>query len=150
MRPAGRKQGSLPSVVAAVRGTRAPGDPTQAPSPAVPAQGAPLRKRACLQGGTEARKTPFLMQVSLLCSAKAEYSNCGENEYYNQTTGLCHECPQCGPGEEPYLVRPLPATLGPGQLSSITWRMSLARVYGSMCGPQAKSGWLPMGLRHPG
>lgn len=50
--------------------------------------------------------TSFLRQVSLMCSAKAEYSNCGENEYYNQTTGLCHECPQCGPGEEPYLVRP--------------------------------------------
>lgn len=50
--------------------------------------------------------TPFLWQVSLMCSARAEYSNCGENEYYNQTTGLCHECPQCGPGEEPYLVRP--------------------------------------------
>lgn len=50
--------------------------------------------------------TPFLWQVSLMCSARAEYNNCGENEYYNQTTGLCHECPQCGPGEEPYLVRP--------------------------------------------
>ncbi|XP_040479619.1 tumor necrosis factor receptor superfamily member EDAR isoform X3 [Ursus maritimus] len=44
-----------------------------------------------------------VLVVSLLCSARAEYSNCGENEYYNQTTGLCHECPQCGPGEEPYL-----------------------------------------------
>ncbi|KAL0620037.1 Tumor necrosis factor receptor superfamily member EDAR [Plecturocebus cupreus] len=38
-----------------------------------------------------------------MCSARAEYSNCGENEYYNQTTGLCQECPLCGPGEEPYL-----------------------------------------------
>ncbi|KAJ6634175.1 hypothetical protein lerEdw1_014113 [Lerista edwardsae] len=42
--------------------------------------------------------------VSLVCSAKAEYSNCGENEYYNQTTGMCHECPQCEPGEEPYMT----------------------------------------------
>ncbi|ELW72163.1 Tumor necrosis factor receptor superfamily member EDAR [Tupaia chinensis] len=44
-----------------------------------------------------------VLVVSLMCSARAEYSNCGENEYYNQTTGLCQECPPCGPGEEPYL-----------------------------------------------
>ncbi|CAI9535496.1 unnamed protein product, partial [Staurois parvus] len=44
---------------------------------------------------------PFIM-VSLVYSAVAEYSNCGENEYYNQTTGLCHCCPECEPGEEPY------------------------------------------------
>ncbi|KAH0624574.1 hypothetical protein JD844_032191 [Phrynosoma platyrhinos] len=43
-------------------------------------------------------------KVSLLYSANAEYSNCGENEYYNQTTGMCHECPQCDPGEEPYMT----------------------------------------------
>ncbi|XP_035127747.1 tumor necrosis factor receptor superfamily member EDAR isoform X1 [Callithrix jacchus] len=50
-------------------------------------------------------QTPWLpvLVVSLMCSARAEYSNCGENEYYNQTTGLCQECPLCGPGEEPYL-----------------------------------------------
>ncbi|XP_034857813.1 tumor necrosis factor receptor superfamily member EDAR isoform X1 [Mirounga angustirostris] len=53
----------------------------------------------------DGKRVPWLpvLVVSLLCSARAEYSNCGENEYYNQTTGLCHECPQCGPGEEPYL-----------------------------------------------
>ncbi|XP_046924908.1 tumor necrosis factor receptor superfamily member EDAR isoform X3 [Lynx rufus] len=53
----------------------------------------------------DCKQMPWLpvLVVSLLCSARAEYSNCGENEYYNQTTGLCHECPQCGPGEEPYL-----------------------------------------------
>ncbi|XP_004691443.1 PREDICTED: tumor necrosis factor receptor superfamily member EDAR [Condylura cristata] len=51
------------------------------------------------------KQTPWLpmLVVSLMCSAGAEYSSCGENEYYNQTTGLCHECPPCGPGEEPYL-----------------------------------------------
>lgn len=54
----------------------------------------------------KAEGTPLLCQVSLMCPARAEYSSCGENEYYNQTTGLCQECPQCGPGEEPYLVRP--------------------------------------------
>lgn len=48
---------------------------------------------------------PLSLQVSLVCSAKAEYTNCGENEYHNQTTGLCHPCPPCGPGEEPYMVR---------------------------------------------
>ncbi|XP_038597740.1 tumor necrosis factor receptor superfamily member EDAR [Tachyglossus aculeatus] len=46
---------------------------------------------------------PFLV-VSLMYSARAEYSNCGENEYYNQTTGMCHGCPQCEPGEEPYMT----------------------------------------------
>ncbi|XP_071991910.1 tumor necrosis factor receptor superfamily member EDAR isoform X2 [Engystomops pustulosus] len=44
---------------------------------------------------------PVLL-MSLVYSALAEYSNCGENEYYNQTTGLCHSCPECEPGEEPY------------------------------------------------
>ncbi|XP_054557539.1 tumor necrosis factor receptor superfamily member EDAR isoform X1 [Talpa occidentalis] len=53
----------------------------------------------------DCKQTPWLpmLVVSLMCSARAEYSSCGENEYYNQTTGLCHECPPCGPGEEPYL-----------------------------------------------
>ncbi|XP_032118875.1 tumor necrosis factor receptor superfamily member EDAR isoform X3 [Sapajus apella] len=51
---------------------------------------------------TQTSWLPVLV-VSLMCSARAEYSNCGENEYYNQTTGLCQECPLCGPGEEPYL-----------------------------------------------
>ncbi|XP_028906973.1 tumor necrosis factor receptor superfamily member EDAR [Ornithorhynchus anatinus] len=46
---------------------------------------------------------PFLV-VSLMFTARAEYSNCGENEYYNQTTGMCHGCPQCEPGEEPYMT----------------------------------------------
>ncbi|KAM5228278.1 tumor necrosis factor receptor superfamily member EDAR [Ctenodactylus gundi] len=53
----------------------------------------------------DGRWTPWLpvLLVSLLCSAWAEYSSCGENEYYNQTTGLCQLCPPCGPGEEPYM-----------------------------------------------
>ncbi|XP_037598902.1 tumor necrosis factor receptor superfamily member EDAR isoform X2 [Cebus imitator] len=51
---------------------------------------------------TQTSWLPVLV-VSLMCSARAEYSNCGENDYYNQTTGLCQECPLCGPGEEPYL-----------------------------------------------
>uniref|UniRef100_A0A3Q2KV44 Tumor necrosis factor receptor superfamily member EDAR n=1 Tax=Equus caballus TaxID=9796 RepID=A0A3Q2KV44_HORSE len=54
-------------------------------------------------GGCKSTLWLPVLVVSLMCSTRAEYSNCGENEYYNQTTGLCHECPQCGPGEEPYL-----------------------------------------------
>ncbi|XP_030057337.1 tumor necrosis factor receptor superfamily member EDAR [Microcaecilia unicolor] len=45
---------------------------------------------------------PFLM-VSLVYSATTEYLNCSENEYYNHTTGMCHVCPECEAGEEPYL-----------------------------------------------
>lgn len=60
-------------------------------------------------------RASFLWQVSLMCSAKAEDSNCGENEYHNQTTGLCQQCPPCRPGEEPYMVR---TSLGPGALGS--------------------------------
>ncbi|KAK2508827.1 hypothetical protein MC885_016142 [Smutsia gigantea] len=64
---------------------------------------ADLQERMAPVGGR--RQTPWLpvLVVSLMCPARAEYSSCGENEYYNQTTGLCQECPQCGPGEEPYL-----------------------------------------------
>ncbi|XP_078514248.1 tumor necrosis factor receptor superfamily member EDAR isoform X1 [Lissotriton helveticus] len=45
-----------------------------------------------------------LLMISLVYSVHAEYSNCGENEYYNQTTGLCQSCPECEPGEEPYMT----------------------------------------------
>ncbi|XP_027952543.1 tumor necrosis factor receptor superfamily member EDAR-like, partial [Eumetopias jubatus] len=63
------------------------------------------KRREQMAHAGDGKRMPWLpvLVVSLLCSARAEYSNCGENEYYNQTTGLCHECPQCGPGEEPYL-----------------------------------------------
>lgn len=56
----------------------------------------------------EAKGAPSSRQASLVCWADAEEASCGENEFYNQTTGLCHECPQCAPGEEPYLVSPAP------------------------------------------
>lgn len=56
----------------------------------------------------EAKGAPSSRQASLVCWAGAEEASCGENEFYNQTTGLCHECPQCAPGEEPYLVSPAP------------------------------------------
>lgn len=57
-----------------------------------------------LEGGGGSDALVSVVQVSLVYSASAEYSNCGENEYYNQTTGMCHDCPKCEPGEEPYMV----------------------------------------------
>ncbi|XP_032349569.1 tumor necrosis factor receptor superfamily member EDAR isoform X2 [Camelus ferus] len=62
----------------------------------------PWERMAHEKGCTRTAWLPVLL-ASLTCSAGAEYSSCGENEFYNQTTGLCHSCPQCGPGEEPYL-----------------------------------------------
>ncbi|XP_052004464.1 tumor necrosis factor receptor superfamily member EDAR-like [Xyrauchen texanus] len=38
-----------------------------------------------------------------MCSVSAEYSNCGENEFYNYTSNSCQPCPQCQPGQEPYM-----------------------------------------------
>ncbi|XP_007902639.1 tumor necrosis factor receptor superfamily member EDAR [Callorhinchus milii] len=44
---------------------------------------------------------PFML-VSLMSSIRADYTlQCGENEYLNQTTGMCQACPQCQAGEEP-------------------------------------------------
>ncbi|CAH2223190.1 tumor necrosis factor receptor superfamily member EDAR isoform X2 [Pelobates cultripes] len=55
------------------------------------------------QGGRKwTRIFPFIV-VSLVYSAQADYANCGENEYYNQTTGECHSCEECEPGHEPFL-----------------------------------------------
>ncbi|XP_072119281.1 tumor necrosis factor receptor superfamily member EDAR isoform X1 [Mobula birostris] len=46
----------------------------------------------------------LLVLVLFISSITADYfSQCGENEYFNQTLGACHACPQCGPGEEPVL-----------------------------------------------
>ncbi|KAJ8407104.1 hypothetical protein AAFF_G00287800 [Aldrovandia affinis] len=52
------------------------------------------RKHSCLFS--------FLL-VSSLPLLRAEYSSCGENEFYNQTSGSCEACPQCQPGQEPYM-----------------------------------------------
>ncbi len=40
-----------------------------------------------------------------MCFVSAEYSSCGENEFYNYTISSCQACPQCQPGQEPYMVR---------------------------------------------
>uniref|UniRef100_A0A3Q3WF84 Tumor necrosis factor receptor superfamily member EDAR death domain-containing protein n=1 Tax=Mola mola TaxID=94237 RepID=A0A3Q3WF84_MOLML len=36
--------------------------------------------------------------------ASAEYSSCGEYEFFNQTSNSCQACPQCQPGQEPYMT----------------------------------------------
>ncbi|XP_066562082.1 tumor necrosis factor receptor superfamily member EDAR [Amia ocellicauda] len=51
----------------------------------------------------ESRRSHFLsfLLVSTLPLLQAEYSSCGENEFYNHTSGSCQACPQCQPGQEP-------------------------------------------------
>ncbi|XP_040081618.1 tumor necrosis factor receptor superfamily member EDAR [Oryx dammah] len=76
------------------------------PLPVLPPDPDSAPGRGCsggLQGRVEAKGAPLSRQASLVCRASAEEASCGENEFYNQTTGLCRECPQCAPGEEPYL-----------------------------------------------
>ncbi|XP_073701266.1 tumor necrosis factor receptor superfamily member EDAR-like [Garra rufa] len=51
---------------------------------------------------TRSHLLPFLL-VSSMCFASAEYSSCGENEFYNYTVSSCQPCPQCQPGQEPYM-----------------------------------------------
>ncbi|XP_051566632.1 tumor necrosis factor receptor superfamily member EDAR isoform X1 [Myxocyprinus asiaticus] len=53
-------------------------------------------------GRTQSRVLCFLL-VSSMCCVSAEYSNCGENEFYNHTSNSCQPCPQCQPGQEPYM-----------------------------------------------
>lgn len=36
--------------------------------------------------------------------ASAEYSSCGEYEFFNQTSNSCQACPQCQPGQEPHMT----------------------------------------------
>ncbi|TKC44617.1 hypothetical protein EI555_004007 [Monodon monoceros] len=79
------------------RGRRAP------PGPSATTSGSRARVGGRLPGRVEAKGDPSSRQASLACWAGAEDATCGENEFYNQTAGLCHECPPCGPGEEPYL-----------------------------------------------
>lgn len=54
--------------------------------------------RKMLQQG----KVFHLVLVFFTPSIAADYSSqCAENDYFNQTLGACHACPQCGSGEEP-------------------------------------------------
>lgn len=36
--------------------------------------------------------------------ASAEYSSCGEYEFFNLTSNSCQACPQCQPGQEPHMT----------------------------------------------
>ncbi|NP_001108536.2 tumor necrosis factor receptor superfamily member EDAR precursor [Danio rerio] len=57
--------------------------------------------------GHKGGRTPsFLLHfllVSSMSTVSAEYSSCGENEFYNHTTSSCQPCPQCQAGQEPYM-----------------------------------------------
>ncbi|XP_058249690.1 tumor necrosis factor receptor superfamily member EDAR [Hemibagrus wyckioides] len=44
----------------------------------------------------------FLLASSVY-PLRAEYSSCGENEFYNHSSSSCRPCPQCQPGQEPYM-----------------------------------------------
>ncbi|XP_022522988.2 tumor necrosis factor receptor superfamily member EDAR [Astyanax mexicanus] len=50
----------------------------------------------------DSRLVSFLL-VSSVSLLRAEYSSCGENEFYNHTSSSCQACPQCQPGQEPYM-----------------------------------------------
>ncbi|XP_037542829.1 tumor necrosis factor receptor superfamily member EDAR [Nematolebias whitei] len=50
------------------------------------------------------RKFAFLSLLLVCCVfAGAEYSSCGEYEFFNQTSNSCQACPQCQPGQEPHM-----------------------------------------------
>ncbi|XP_067300786.1 tumor necrosis factor receptor superfamily member EDAR [Pseudorasbora parva] len=53
-------------------------------------------------GQTQSCLLPLLL-VSSMSFVSAEYSSCGENEFYNNTISSCQPCPQCQPGQEPYM-----------------------------------------------
>ncbi|XP_062861762.1 tumor necrosis factor receptor superfamily member EDAR [Trichomycterus rosablanca] len=44
-----------------------------------------------------------LLLASSVYRLNAEYSSCGENEFYNHSSSSCRPCPQCQPGKEPYM-----------------------------------------------
>ncbi|CAJ1079887.1 tumor necrosis factor receptor superfamily member EDAR [Xyrichtys novacula] len=47
------------------------------------------------------KKSIFLSLLVCCMFASAEYSNCGEYEFFNHTSNSCQPCPQCQPGQEP-------------------------------------------------
>nr|XP_020463298.1 tumor necrosis factor receptor superfamily member EDAR isoform X2 [Monopterus albus] len=51
------------------------------------------------------KKSIFLSSLLVCCMfASAEYSSCGEYEFFNQTSNSCQACPQCQPGQEPHMI----------------------------------------------
>ncbi|XP_017279283.1 tumor necrosis factor receptor superfamily member EDAR [Kryptolebias marmoratus] len=51
------------------------------------------------------QKKVDVLSLLLVCCvlAGAEYSSCGEYEFFNQTSNSCQACPQCQPGQEPHM-----------------------------------------------
>ncbi|XP_015239316.1 PREDICTED: tumor necrosis factor receptor superfamily member EDAR [Cyprinodon variegatus] len=52
-------------------------------------------------------QTKFIFLSLILVShlfVSAEYFNCGEYEFFNQTSNSCQACPQCQPGQEPHMT----------------------------------------------
>ncbi|XP_062257907.1 tumor necrosis factor receptor superfamily member EDAR [Platichthys flesus] len=50
------------------------------------------------------KKSIFLSLLVCCMFASAEYSSCGEYEFFNQTSNSCQACPQCQPGQEPHMT----------------------------------------------
>ncbi|XP_068602522.1 tumor necrosis factor receptor superfamily member EDAR [Brachionichthys hirsutus] len=51
------------------------------------------------------KESIFLSSLLVCCMfASAEYSRCGEYEFFNQTRNSCQACPQCQPGQEPHMT----------------------------------------------
>ncbi|XP_068185969.1 tumor necrosis factor receptor superfamily member EDAR [Antennarius striatus] len=50
------------------------------------------------------KKSIFLSLLVCCMFASAEYSRCGEYEFFNQTRNSCQACPQCQPGQEPHMT----------------------------------------------
>ncbi|XP_028291528.1 tumor necrosis factor receptor superfamily member EDAR isoform X1 [Gouania willdenowi] len=50
-------------------------------------------------------KSFFLSSLLVCCMiVSAEYSSCGEYEFFNQTSNSCQACPQCQAGQEPHMT----------------------------------------------
>uniref|UniRef100_A0A3Q2QSF7 Ectodysplasin A receptor n=1 Tax=Fundulus heteroclitus TaxID=8078 RepID=A0A3Q2QSF7_FUNHE len=48
--------------------------------------------------------TIWLPNIVSRLFVSAEYSSCGEYEFFNQTSNSCQACPQCQPGQEPHMT----------------------------------------------
>ncbi|XP_024143097.2 tumor necrosis factor receptor superfamily member EDAR isoform X2 [Oryzias melastigma] len=63
----------------------------------------PCRKKEIKMSKRRGQKKSVFLSSLLVCCmfASAEYSSCGEYEFFNQTSNSCQACPQCRPGQEP-------------------------------------------------
>ncbi|KAL4608859.1 tumor necrosis factor receptor superfamily member EDAR-like [Arapaima gigas] len=82
--------------------SRRTGDRVSSPTPThSPAAGED--HRMVQKGGQTHANFLSLLLITAVPLLMAEYSSCGENEFYNQTDGTCQPCPPCQPGQEPYM-----------------------------------------------